>query len=83
MSTSLSSGNLKALPRRGFLTQGSRNCKICVESTAPESSRHKTFSDSLESRRLDADIRAGLLCQNLRTGDERRPKHLKSKQGGT
>ena len=40
------------------------------------------FGKGLGSRGLDADVRAGLLCQNLRTGDERRPKLFKSKECG-
>ena len=44
--------------------------------------KHKYFGNGLGSRGLDADVRAGLLCQNLRTGDERRPKPFKSKQWG-
>ena len=44
--------------------------------------KHKYFGKSLGSRGLDADVRAGLLCQNLRTGDERRPKPFKSKECG-
>lgn len=72
MSKSLSSGSLKVCSSMEI--SHSRQCKISCESRTKESVWHTNFNDSLGARELlDADIRAGSLCQNLRTEDERRP----------
>lgn len=49
---------------------------------AVRTAKHTYFGKGLGFRGLNVDVRAGLLCQNLRTGDERRPKPFKSKGCG-